>query len=93
MSTKGTLILEEQECEGNYNFETVQHYMTRGFQIVFGEIALAIATAALVAIRELYPDNADYLQVFEYVFENQMKQKFFCIHDKTHVTFLLPDEY
>lgn len=31
MSTNGTLILEQQECEGNYDFESVQHFMTKGF--------------------------------------------------------------
>lgn len=93
MSTKGTLILRKQECEGNYNFETVNHYMTRGFQNFFGELALAIATASLVMISEQYPDNADYFQVFDYVFPSHTKKKFYCIHDTTHVTFLLPDEY
>lgn len=93
MSTNGTLILEQQECEGNYDFESVQHFMTKGFQTAFGEFALAIATAAIVAIKEQFPNNADYFQVFEYVFANQKRQKFYLIHDEICATFLLPDEY
>lgn len=93
MSTKGTLILNQQECEGNYDFEAVQHYMTRGFQLIFSELSLVIVADSLAAIREHYPDNADYFQVFEYVFPNHIRQKFYCIHDETHVIFLLPDEY
>lgn len=93
MSTKGTLFLKQQECEGNYNFESVQHYMTRGFFNLFGDLAVEVASASLTTIMEKHPDNADYFQVLVFVFPNGEAQEFYCIHDETHVTFLLPDEY
>lgn len=90
---RGILVLKPQECEGNYDFATPQHYMTRGFQNYFGELALELAIASLQAIQEAYPTNADYFQVLEYTFSNGQTQKFYCINDITHITLLLPSEY
>ena len=92
MITKGQLILSEQECEGNYDFLGVRPFMTRGFKTIFGENSLDIAIAALLAISERYNDNADYLQVFNYIQDGD-STKFYCIHSETYITFLLPEEY
>ena len=90
---RGLLVLKPQECEGNYDFTKAKHYMTRGFLNYFQELAPGIATASLQAIMEKYPTNADYFQVFEYTYTHGCTQKFYCIHDETHITFLLPSEY
>ena len=59
---------------------------------MFGDEAEAIAFIALALILETYPNNADYLQSFEYQLEN-MTIKFWCINDVDHITYLLPSEY
>ena len=90
---KGKVKIKKQECEGNYKFTDVKQYMTCGFQNAFGEEALLIVILALELILEQYPNNADYLQKFEYECPNKKIIRFWCIHDKTHITFLLPEEY
>lgn len=90
---KGKIYINEQEESGNYKFTGVKQYMTCGFQKIFGEDATAAAFTALALILEKYPDNADYLQIFEYHHENGDVTIFWCINDVDHITFLLPDEY
>ena len=90
---KGTVIIERQETDGNYKFAGVPHFMTRGFQNIFGDEATSVAFTALALIQEEYPDNADYLQSFKYLLENGRHVWFWCIHSEEYVTFLLPEEY
>lgn len=87
------LVLRNQECNGDYDFTNPKVYMTRGFQHLFGTRTYSIIPSALQEIITTYRDTADYLQVFDYYFANGTKQKFYCIHDKSHITFLLPSEY
>ena len=89
---KGKLVIKKQEEDGNYKFVGVKSYMTCGFKNTFGNEAEAIAFTALALILETYPNNADYLQSFEYQLEN-MTIKFWCINDVDHITYLLPSEY
>ena len=90
---KGKVKINKQECDGNYKFTGVQQYMTCGFQNAFGKEATIIAFTALTLILEEYPDNADYLQTFEYQYPNKETVAFWCVNDIDHITFLLPEEY
>lgn len=36
---KGTITLNDQECEGTYNFGNTEKYMTKGFKNRFGDEA------------------------------------------------------
>lgn len=90
---EGKVKISKQECEGNYKFTGVEQYMTSGFQNAFGEEATLIAFTALALILKEYPNNADYLQTFEYEYPNKKVISFWCIHDETYITFLLPEEY
>ena len=50
---KGKLYLENQECEGNYDFINItESYMTRGFAKKFGDEAKEIFSKALWMIDE-----------------------------------------
>lgn len=89
---RGKVYLNEQEESGDYKFAEVEQYMTCGFETLFGEEATAVAFTALALILEKYPDNADYLQTFEYHLEDKVI-RFWCINDVDHITFLLPSEY
>lgn len=90
---KGKVFIKEQEERGNYIFTGVPQYMTCGFRDVLGEEAEAVAFTALALILEKYPDNADYLQTFEYRYGSGESVRFWCINDVDHITFLLPEEY
>ena len=89
---RGKVIIKPQEEEGKSIFVGVESCMTIGFKNTFGNEAEAIAFTALALILETYPNNADYLQSFEYQLEN-MTIKFWCINDVDHITYLLPSEY
>lgn len=93
MALKGTLILNEQEDTGSYDFSIQKRYMTIGFQNVFGDEASTIAFTAIRMIMETYPHNADYLQTFNYVHSDGTQTAFWIIHDGDHYTLLLPEEY
>ena len=90
---QGELIINKHERKGNYIFNGVRICMTCGFSDTFGEEVLEIVLTALALIQEKYPDNADYLQTFEYHREDEESVRFWCIHDVDHITFLLPEEY
>lgn len=90
---KGKVYINEQEQSGNYKFAGVKACMTLGFQETFQEEARAVAFTALALILEKYPDNADYLQTFEYRCEGEEAVRFWCINDIERITFLMPDEY
>ena len=90
---KGRVYINEQEESGDYIFTGIGQYMTRGFQAAFKEEAGAVAFSALALILEKYPDNADYLQTFEYRYGNGERKRFWCINDVEHITFLLPEEH
>ena len=92
---KGRVYINEQEESGNYIFAGtgIGQYMTCGFRQAFDKEAEAVAFTALALIMEKYPDNADYLQTFEYRYEDEKSIRFWCINDVDHITFLLPDEY
>lgn len=89
----GKVHINDQEKSGNYLFTGVGLYMTCGFQNLFGETASTVALTALELILQKYPNNADYLQTFEFCNDNGMKQRFWCINDVDHIIFLLPEEY
>lgn len=89
---KGKIYLNEQEESGNCKYTGVRQFMACGFRDILGEEASAVAFTALALILEHYPDNADYLQTFEYHLENVVI-RFWCINDGEHITFLLPEEY
>lgn len=90
---RGKVHINDQERSGNHNFAGVKACMTCGFQDAFQEEAQAVAFTALVLILEKYPDNADYLQTFEYRCEGEEAVRFWCINDVECITFLMPDEY
>ena len=90
---RGKVFINEQEVSGRYKFAGIPHYMTSGFQNIFGDEATAVAFTAFALILEKYPDNADYLQTFDYVREDGETVRFWCINDVEHATFLLPEDY
>ena len=98
---KGKLYLENQECEGNYDFINItESYMTRGFAKKFGDEAKEIFSKALWMIDEKYSNTADYLQSFVYELGDKKEDKirFWMILNEykngVHiVTALLPEEY
>ncbi len=90
---KGKVYINDQEQSGNYKFAGVKAYLTCGFQDAFQKEAQTVAFTALALILEKYPDNADYLQTFEYRCEGEEAVRFWCINDVEYITFLLPDEY
>lgn len=90
---KGELIINKQERKGNYIFNGVMICVTCGFCDTFGEEKQEIVRTALALIQEKYPNNADYLQTFEYHSEDEESVRFWCIHDVDYITFLLPEEY
>jgi hypothetical protein len=94
------LALEEQECEGNYNFYN-KPVCTKGFRELFGEEFLLIIFAAIALINETY-ENPDYLQVLCYGdkkfwviadFQKGEKVEDYKDVEYLYVTFLLPEEY
>ena len=93
INLSGTLKLHPQEVhDNNYDFISVEKYMTRGFQHEFGHEAHSIYAKALELIASTYPNNADRFQVFSYT-SNGTTTKFWLINDETHITALLPSEY
>ena len=90
---RGRVYINEQEESGNFIFTGIRQVMTCGFQNTFGEEARAVAFTALALILEKYPDNADYLQTFEYRYGDGKCIRFWCINDVDVITFLLPEEY
>lgn len=93
MTLKGRVILNEQEETGNYDFSIAECYMTAGFCDTFGTETVAIASAAISLLLKTYPDNADYFQTFKYIHPDGTETAFWLIHDRTHYTVLLPEEY
>ena len=93
MTLKGKVILNEQECTGNYDFSISESYMAVGFRDTFGTEAVTIASTAISLLIKTYPDNADYLQTFKYVYPDGEETRFWIIHDLDHYTVLLPEEY
>lgn len=94
---KGKIVLNDQECEGTYDFHKTEKYMTKGFQSTFGDEANEIYANAINMIMEKYPTNADRFQTLVYTLDG-MKTKFWLIIDDygngVHVlTALLPEEY
>lgn len=92
-----TITVEDQECEGAFDFRKSAKCMTKGFQNKFGDNASGILLVSIAAIAEKYPDNADYLQVLTYD-KDGVKIKYWMILDDygngNHVvTALLPEEY
>ena len=98
---KGKLYLNNQECEGTYDFLKVsQTFMTKGFAEKFGEEAKEIISKALWMIDEKYSNTADYLQTFVYELGENKEDKirfWFMLDDYGNnvwvLTALLPDEY
>lgn len=60
---KGMITLNDQECEGTYNFLNTEKYMTKGFKNRFGDEAEELIAQSIETIVERYQNNADYLQV------------------------------
>lgn len=93
MNLKGRVVINKQENEGNYDFSIPEKYMTAGFQHTFRDEAALIAFIAISLIMETYPHNADYLQTFRYIYPDGTETAFWIIHDTSHFTILLPEEY
>ncbi|MCM1219836.1 MAG: DUF960 domain-containing protein [Lachnospiraceae bacterium] len=93
MFLTGKVILNQQECAGNCDFSIQERYLSAGFQNAFKEEAAQIAFTAIALIMEAYPHNADYLQTFKYVHSDETETAFWAVHDGTHYTLLLPEEY
>ncbi len=94
------LVLEEQECEGNFNFNN-KPVCTKKFQELFGEDSSLIIFAAIALINETY-ENPDYIQVFCYgdkkfwviaKFQKDERVEDYKNIEYLYVTFLLPEEY
>lgn len=90
---KGMITLNDQECEGTYNFGNTEKYMTKGFKNRFGDEAEELIAQSIETIVERYQNNADYLQVLYY--DNT---KYYLIVDnygngRYVLTALLPEEY
>lgn len=93
MTLKGRVILNEQEETGNYDFSITECYMTTGFRNTFGTEAVSAAFAAVFLPLKTYPDNADYFQTFRYAHPDGTETALWLIHDRTHYTVLLLEEY
>lgn len=93
MFLKGKVILNKQECPGDYDFSIQEKYITIGFQYVFEDEASQIASTAISLIIEAYPHNAYYLQTFKYIYPDGTERAFWIIHDGDCCTVLLPEEY
>lgn len=94
------LLLQEQECEGNYDF-TCQSLCTKGFMSKFESIISELADETLRLINETY-EKPDRLQVLFYgrtkfwVLANYEKECERCGYKKEadrYVIFMLPEEY
>lgn len=93
---KGTIILKEQEVEGELSFTGYPMFVGAQFKAMFEyeitDSMIDVIIGSLALIEERYKDKADYLQVFIYESRFGEKTKFWCIHDYTHIMFLLPEE-
>lgn len=89
---KGKVQINEQEREGDYNFLGIKVYTTKGFAETFKQETHEIILESLILISENFP-HADYFQTFTYEYPDGRVIRYWCIHDKTHITFLLPEEY
>lgn len=90
---RGEVRIQEQEVSGNYDFCSVPTVMTRSFENTFGMETVPVVASAISQIVEKYGKEADYLQVFKYIRRNGTVQEFWLIHDRDHVTALLPEDY
>lgn len=90
---KGKVSINKQERRGNYKFTGVSLCVTCGFSDTFGTETKEIVSTALAMIQEKYPNDADYLQTFDYYLDDGQSVRFWCINDVDHITFLLPEEY
>lgn len=90
---RGKVIYDEQEQSGSYVWAGIPSYMTKNFKATFGDEAELIASAAVVLILKKHPHDADYFQVFKYLYPNGKAVKFWVINDVTHFTALLPSDY
>lgn len=96
---KGTVILNEQESEGNLSFYGNHNVMTRNFLDTFGDEASSIVFTACALVMEAHPDGADYFQTFIYRDEHGKETKFWLIIDVPGdgslniLTALLPEDY
>lgn len=93
---KGNLILKEQEVEGEFSFTRPPKFVGKQFSSLFNyEITDSmndVIGEAIRLIEERYGGQADCFQVFIYESRHGEKTKFYCIHDITHITFVLPEE-
>lgn len=88
----GTIKIEDQEQEGNYDYHVVPNVSTISFYEEFGEDTGSIVTKALSLILEEHP-KADFMQVFRYQWPDGHETEFWASHEFDHVTFLLPQDY
>ena len=97
---KGTIKLNDQECEGSYDSNIISNsekYMTNGFNATFDKETPIIFKKAIDMIIEKYPTNADYLQTFTYSLDGEEIRFWIMIDDYGNgryvLTALLPEEY
>ena len=96
---KNKITLQEQECEGSYDFHC-KTSCTKGFLELFGDESLELTEVTLCLINNKYK-NPDWMQVIYYG-----DKKFYVIAEyernvmketdsdkKNYVTFMLPSEY
>lgn len=94
---KGTIKLNDQECEDTLNFHNTEKYMTKGFSSTFGDEANEIYQKAIDLIMEQYPNNADRFQTLTYTLDNEEIRFWLIVDDYGNgryvLTALLPEEY
>ncbi len=90
---QGTIIYNEQERSGKYEWNGIPTYMTCGFRETFGDEADEILVASIAIILKNHPADADYFQTFRYKYPDGEEIKFWVINDIDHITALLPSEY
>ena len=87
------ISLQEQECTGNYKFNS-QVYYTRGIEAEFGDMVFKIIANTFNLIPPLVESGiADYFQVGIAEMDDDRKIKYYVIDNESHITFLLPCEY
>lgn len=93
------VVLREQECDGESNVVRPKYMCTsRGFKNYFKNKAEWIALQAITLVKKKYPNNADYLQVLDYVSSDGKKTKFYLVISQDEdggiiMTVMMPEDY
>ena len=91
-----SLVIGDQEFEGNHDFSKASVVITTDLQEVLGDSATSIVQAAISLVMATYGEKADRLQAFSWSDGVTEKQFWLVLDDygsRNVVTALLPEEY